>query len=246
KVDTLYPFGTTLTYDITATTPFKLKIRVPEWAKKNLDQSTIKVNDEEASALQPDETNSLHVVEIPEGDTKLVISLDAPVEMEERTNGAIAVTRGALNYALEISNNVTTTEGTSDANERNRSAQALVDVKRLFPNAPAVYLEPTDPNTTDNTLLPTSEWRLAIDPATLTLFDNSANTTSMPFHVWESGAQPVWFTAQACQIEWGLENNTAAVPPQSPVTCVGERMEVKLVPFGAAKLRLGEMPVMEV
>uniref|UniRef100_A0A0W0FV11 Duf1680 domain containing protein n=2 Tax=Moniliophthora roreri TaxID=221103 RepID=A0A0W0FV11_MONRR len=239
KVDTLYPFGTTLTYDITATTPFKLKIRVPEWAKKSLDQSTIKVNDGEASALQPDETNSLHVVEVPEGNTKLYISLDAPVVVEERSNGAIAVTRGPLNYALEISNNVTTAAGT-------RSAQALDDVKRLFPNAPAAYLEPTDPNTVDNTLLPTSEWRLAIDPATLTLVDNSANTTSMPFYAWESGAQPVWFTAQACQIEWGLENSTAAAPPQSPVACVGEKTEVKLVPFGAAKLRLGEMPVMQV
>ncbi|KAK7037318.1 hypothetical protein VNI00_011309 [Paramarasmius palmivorus] len=231
QVDTLYPFGTTLTYDVSATAPFTLKIRVPEWAKQNPEKSTIQVNDGESSSLQPDD-NSFHVVEIPDGNTKLYVSLDAPVEVEQRSNGAVAINRGALNFALELSNNVTTTVGT-------RSGQALNDVKRLFPNAPAEYLEPTDPHTVDNTLLPTGEWRLAIDPATLTLVDNSANTTEIPFYAWESGAQPVWFTAQACQIEWGLEKNTAAAPPQSPVACAGDKVDVKLVPFAAAKLRLG-------
>ena len=33
------------------------------------------------------------------------------VEVEERLNGAVAVTRGPLNYALELTYNVTTTEG---------------------------------------------------------------------------------------------------------------------------------------
>ncbi|KAK7025519.1 hypothetical protein VNI00_015953 [Paramarasmius palmivorus] len=56
-----YPFGTTLTYDVTATTPFTLKVRVPECAKQNLEKSTIQVNDGEASPLQPN-VNSFHVV----------------------------------------------------------------------------------------------------------------------------------------------------------------------------------------
>lgn len=53
-------------------------------------------------------------------------------------------------------------------------------------------------------------------------------------------------TANACEIEWGLFKSTAAAPPQSPASCLSSSMsEVKLVPFGAAKLRLGEVPVMK-
>ena len=55
-------------------------------------------------------------------------------------------------------------------------------------------------------------------------------------------------TAKACEVEWELNKNTAAPPPQSPVACVenGTVDQVRLVPFAAAKLRLGEIPVMEI
>lgn len=54
-------------------------------------------------------------------------------------------------------------------------------------------------------------------------------------------------TAKACEIEWGLHKSTAAAPPQSPASCIdgGDVDQVKLVPFAAAKLRLGEIPVMK-
>ena len=54
--------------------------------------------------------------------------------------------------------------------------------------------EQTDNYTADNAILPTTEWRLAIDPPTLKLVDQSASTTSLPEQVWAPGAQPVWFT----------------------------------------------------
>ncbi|KAJ7209298.1 hypothetical protein GGX14DRAFT_566484 [Mycena pura] len=47
-------------------------------------------------------------------------------------------------------------------------------------------------------------------------------------------------SAVACEIEWGLTLGTASAPPQSPVACTGGKFTAKLVPFGAAKLRLGE------
>ena len=55
-------------------------------------------------------------------------------------------------------------------------------------------------------------------------------------------------TAKACEVEWGLDMNTAASPPLSPATCVknGTVNQVRLVPFAAAKLRLGEIPVMKI
>ncbi|KAL0569593.1 hypothetical protein V5O48_012366 [Marasmius crinis-equi] len=237
-VDTLYPFGTTLAYEITASKAFPFKIRVPGWAQTG--KSTVTVNGGTSEVLNAENDHGLHTVQLSAGTTKVQVSLDAPLAIEERFNGAIAVSRGALNFALELSNNDTVAAGT-------RSAQALANVERLYPDAPPQFLTPTDNHTVEHTLLPTTEWRLAIDPSTLKLVDNSASMTSLPEQVWAPGAQPVWFTAQACQIEWGLEKGTAAEPPQSPVACAtDDRFEVKLVPFGAAKLRLGEIPVMDI
>lgn len=103
-----------------------------------------------------------------------------------------------------------------------------------------------DNHTHDNTLLPTSEWSLAIDPSTIVVSDNSATTESIPFYAWAPGSSPVTMTATACTIDWGLTLGTASAPPTSPNACVGENFTVKLVPFAAAKLRLGEIPVMSV
>ena len=51
------------------------------------------------------------------------------VEVEERLNGAVAVTRGPLNYALELAYNVTTTEGLRCVHSKPLSR--IYDVHRL-------------------------------------------------------------------------------------------------------------------
>jgi hypothetical protein len=235
SVDTLYPFGLTFKYTVTASRPFTFQIRIPEWAKNN--QSMIAVNQGKIAPVNPD-ASSLQHVQVGAGSTTIKMTLHAPLEIELRTNNAVAITRGPLNYAVELSFNRTSAPGL-------RSAQALSDVEQLYPNAPPQYFTPTDNHTRDNTLLPTSEWRLAIDPSTIEVNDLSTKISSMPYYAWAPGAQPVTMTATACQIEWGLVNGTASAPPLSPNDCVGGTFEVKLVPFAGAKLRLGEIPTMK-
>ncbi|KAF9564203.1 hypothetical protein CPC08DRAFT_273104 [Agrocybe pediades] len=237
SVDTLYPFGLTFKYSVKASRPFTFQIRIPEWAKNK--DSTIIVNHSKAGSINPDASTSLQDIKVTPGTTTIEMTLSAPLEIELRTNNAVAITRGPLNYALEITHNTTTAPGL-------RSGQALGDVKRLFPQAPAQYLTPTDNHTQDNTLLPTSEWRLAIDPSTIKVNDQSTHISSMPYYAWAPGAQPVSMSATACQIEWDLVSGTASAPPMSPNTCVGEPVQVKLVPFAAAKLRLGEIPTAKI
>ncbi|KAG6917303.1 hypothetical protein DXG01_003144 [Tephrocybe rancida] len=235
-VDSLYPFGSTLRYTVTATRPFTFAVRVPSWAQNSL--STISVDGKKAVSLTPG-SDSLQLVKITGKTATIQFSLHAPVQIESRFNGAVAVTRGALNYAVEISYNTTTAPGL-------RSVQALNDVKRLFPSAPAQYLTATDPTTQDNTLLPTSEWRVAIDPSTIAVHDTSSTLAKLPYYVWAPDNSPVTMTALACQITWGLASGTASAPPVSPNKCVGPVFTAKLVPFASAKLRLGEIPTMQV
>ena len=45
------------------------------------------------------------------GTNKITVNLDMPVQIETRTNGAVAITRGPLNFAIELSFNQTTTIG---------------------------------------------------------------------------------------------------------------------------------------
>ncbi|KAJ7196912.1 hypothetical protein C8J57DRAFT_1419137 [Mycena rebaudengoi] len=225
-VDTLYPFGNALTYTISASKPFSFKIRVPTWAQ-NSAASTIAVNNARATPLKPD-SNSHQVVKVNAGKTVIHVNLHSPLEIESRFNGAVAVTRGALNYAVEISHDDTVAAGL-------RSAQAVND-----------YITPFDNHTHDHFMNATSEWRLAIDPSTIVVSDKSATTKSIPFFAWAPGSQPVTMTASACQVEWGTSLGTASAPPTSPVACQGKITKVKLVPFAAANLRLGEIPVMSV
>ena len=105
-VDTLYPFGSTLTYNITASDPFTFYIRIPAWAQNG---SSISVNGASASSLSPDANSALQSVPVGSGETSVQLYLDMQVEIEERANNSIAIYRGPLLYAVEIAHNETET-----------------------------------------------------------------------------------------------------------------------------------------
>jgi DUF1680 family protein len=92
---------------------------------------------------------------------------------------------------------------------------------------------------------PKAEWNyaLAIDPERpeeAVKFESRV-MGEQPFS--PEGA-PVRAKARARKVAgWGLEKNAAGPPPKSPVQGEGEVVEVELVPYGAAKLRVTEFPV---
>lgn len=58
---------------------------------------------------------------------------------------------------------------------------------------------------------------------------------------------PVVITARGIRIpEWTMKNNSANVPPMSPVKPDGDPEIITLVPYGCARLRITEFPVMDV
>lgn len=72
-MDTLYPFGDTLTTTIRAAKPFTYQVRIPSWVSKG----TIAINGGAAHAVAP--SNGLHAVSVPAGTTKLVLNLPADI-----------------------------------------------------------------------------------------------------------------------------------------------------------------------
>ncbi|KAJ7816814.1 hypothetical protein B0H13DRAFT_2293030 [Mycena leptocephala] len=203
-VDTLYPFGNSLTYTISATKAFAFKIRVPTWAQSTA--STVAVNGAKATTLSVDTM----LARVRRSESKPL----CPLEVEVRTNGAVAITRGALNFAVEITHNTTVAPdfgrvpsyGRDDYGVltylTGRSAQAIADVVRLYPDVPARGSLP--------------QWSLAIDPKTIVVLDKSATVKSIPYYAWAPGSSPITMTATACLIEWGLHSGQRRLRPRAP------------------------------
>ncbi|EED81549.1 predicted protein [Postia placenta Mad-698-R] len=216
-VKTDYPFGSTLIYEVTSSAPFTFYIRIPSWAQLT---STIAVNGGDASALSPDTSSSLQSVRVGAGITSVELFLDMQTEIEQRSNGSIAVYRGPLLYAVDLGHNDTTTLAM-------RSSGPLEFLETL-PNVPAADLTLYDNHTHDHTWVVTTPWNVAIDPSTLEFHEQTIS--ELPYYVWETGAQPQSMTATACEVEWPTLLGDANWPPAN-ASCLGGSFEVTLRPF---------------
>ncbi|KAH8154047.1 uncharacterized protein LAJ45_01814 [Morchella importuna] len=223
SVDTIYPFGDTLVYTITARSSFDFYIRIPSWTVLAL--SSISVDGKKAGALTPDE-NSLQKVAVKSGRTTVKVKLGMEVNVVTRGSGGVAVYRGPLLYALDL-------EYSSE------SFQPL-----NWTDTQPLPGEETLPETRDHILETPSEWRIAIDPTNLTVNDNSAGLkmADLPSPIFARGAAPVSITAAACAVAWNVTLDSPALPPLSPA-CVGERVNVTLSPYGTAKVHMAELPI---
>ncbi|MBP8960485.1 MAG: hypothetical protein KBG40_08695, partial [Bacteroidales bacterium] len=69
---------------------------------------------------------------------------------------------------------------------------------------------------------------------------------SLKYIKWTSNP-PVVIRTRGIKIpEWGMKNNSADIPPVSPVKSTGEPEGITLIPYGAAKLRITEFPLIDV
>jgi len=58
---------------------------------------------------------------------------------------------------------------------------------------------------------------------------------------------PVVIRSRGIRIpSWTMKNNSADVPPISPVAPEGDPEIIELVPYGCARLRITEFPVMDI
>ncbi|KAJ7470923.1 hypothetical protein FB451DRAFT_1339761 [Mycena latifolia] len=94
-------------------------------------------------------------------------------------------------------------------------------------------------NSNDLQYSPTSAWQYAISTANLVYNGDSSALLEYPF---SQNNPMVSISANVCPISWATDRNSAAAPPASPAQCTGAQMNVKLVPFGNAKLRITEFP----
>ncbi|MBN1466587.1 glycoside hydrolase family 127 protein [candidate division KSB1 bacterium] len=233
--ETSYPFSDTLTFTIKLPllARFPLYFRLPGWAKTY----SCEVN---GAATDLGQRDGFLVAEREwqDGDV-LTLVLPMQVRAEKRYNDAIAIRRGPLYFALRIE---------KEFNE-------ISFTEKSFASIPYK-------GSRDWEIRPTSDWNygLAIDPddSAAEIIADLFPIYDYPFadrgdlvywELWDSHVSwqheaPVVLHMPARKIPfWGLKNNSADDPPAGPLTVDTELETVELVPYGCARLRIAEFPL---
>jgi uncharacterized protein len=145
------------------------------------------------------------------------IRLDLPmeIELERRADNAVGIIRGPIVFALKVKENW-----------RKRSGNSV------FPNLEVV---------------PGSPWNYALkinkDNLRNSFIIEKVPLAQQPF---DTNNAPIKLIGTAKRIpEWKLELNSAGTLPISPVNSEEMEDEVVLIPYGSARLRIAEFPVLK-
>lgn len=220
-----YPFSNMLNYTITTDSTTTFHVRVPSWADAS--QSTIALNGT-SKPVSPDPSTGLHAIRLAGGTSEVTYTLSASVQTTARANDTFTVHHGALLFALSLPSTNTTS-----------APQTYRDANAVLAGAPAPAV--------DWQLLNASAWSVAIDPTSLVFRSELDEGVGLPDPVFAPGAPPVWVEAKGCEIEgWGLYRGVMGIPPpKAERRCVSDVATYRLEPVGAAKLRVLDLPSIE-
>ncbi len=232
--ETDYPFKGTvkLTLSSSKTVRFPIDLRIPSWA----DSVTIKFKNK--IAVVKGESHYRLNERWKNGD-QIIIDIPMDIRVEKRYNNSLAVLRGPLCFSLRIDKEYKSVK----INYDNFSCKGSVDWE----------------------IYPKSDWNygLLIDRQNIMrgLKIDENEVGKYPFSdkgdmIWSGDSAkylpwlkdaPVVISARGIIIpEWKMKNNSADVPPLSPVKPEGDPVKITLVPYGCARLRITEFPVMDI
>jgi hypothetical protein len=227
-----YPFDNTLTYTVDAETPFNLRLRIPSWSSKNI----IIVNGAR-EAVYPQSTTNTQTITLPAGHSTVILQLELAPRTETRSGtGGVAVYVGNLLYGLDVGQATTSTLPHAYTNPQ---GAGMDDIP--YPQARDYYLANTTP------------WNVAIDPSTMDYHGlppataTAANgAATLDRGVFDYEHTPTYITVKGCQVDWGLFNNRTPEDRPDTGACVdGTAATFHLIPYGAGKLHMAEMPTVD-
>lgn len=232
--DTNYPFNGTvkLTINTEKAVRFPIDLRIPGWA----DSVTIKFKNKLVKV------KNISVYKIRErwknGD-QIFIELPMQLRIEKRYNNSLAILRGPVYYSLRIDKEYKSVR----INYDNFSYKGSVDWE-IYPNSAWNYGLLIDRRNISRGM------KVTENPVSKYPFSDrgdliwSADSNKYYLSVQDA---PVTIKARGMKIpEWTIKNNSADVPPLSPVKPEGDPEIITLVPYGCARLRITEFPVMDI
>jgi hypothetical protein len=232
--ETDYPFNgnVKLTISTEKAVRFPIDLRIPGWA----DSVIIEYKNKKVFATGGTEYK---INEKWKNGDQIIINMPMEIRVEKRYNSSVSLLRGPLYFSLRIEKEYKSVR----INYDNFSYKGSVDWE----------------------ISPASEWNygLLADRESISQgFKVVENPIGRyPFSdrgdmIWSADSgkytalandAPLVITARGIKIpEWNLKNNSADIPPLSPVNPSGDPEIITLVPYGCARLRITEFPVMNV
>lgn len=145
------------------------------------------------------------------------IDLPMTLRVETRYNDAVSILRGPLYFSLKI-------------------GELFKPLKRYHDTLPVI----------DYAIYPTTPWNYALqidreNPANSATVESRA-ISSVPF---ANDKAPVVLKVKGRVLpDWVLKDNSADVPPKSPLVSDQPLTDLELIPYGCARLRITEFPVL--
>jgi uncharacterized protein len=232
--ETDYPFKGTVRLKINTEKPsrFPVYIRIPGWA------DSVTVNFKNKTAVVRGESQYRLSERWRNGDQ---ITIEIPMKMrtEKRYNNSVTLLRGPLLFSLRIDKEFKSVKLKSD----NFSYKGSIDWE-IDPMSPWNYGLLMD---RENIMRGLKITENAIGQYPFAdRGDMIWSADSGKYQKWTNDA-PLIITARGVRIpEWGIRDNSADVPPFSPVKPEGDPEIISLVPYGCARLRITEFPVMDI
>ena len=214
-VATDYPFDDVVEIGVAPERPadFSLSLRIPAWCRS----PSVEVGGAPAEAGAGPSFCRLR--RTWEGETRVRLRLPMPWKIADRTDGAVAVERGPLLYALAIG------EEWRRIHEDVAGRELPHGDWEVHPTTPWNYALALDRNAPDS----------CVRFEALRLVESPFSPESAPVAAFVRGRRLP---------SWGLERNAAAAPPRSPVASSEPEEELRLLPYGCTNLRVGEFPVL--
>jgi uncharacterized protein len=229
-----YPFNGTISLTIETSKPvkFPLYLRIPGWA----DSLTIKYRDK--TVIIKGESQYRLSEKWSNGE-KINISIPMTVRTEKRFNNSISVLRGPLYFSLRIDKEYRSIKLKHD----NFGYQGSIDWE-IKPVSDWNYGLLADRNN------PGRGFKVKVNTIGNYPFSDSGEmiwSNDSGRYVKSLVEAPVVITARGISIpSWTLKDNSADIPPLSPVKPEGDPKTIILVPYGCARLRITEFPLMDI
>jgi hypothetical protein len=229
-----YPFkgDVKLTIDTKTAIRFPIYLRVPDWA----DSVIFKFRNKSVIGKAG---QSIKLSERWEKGDVISFKIPLNIRTEKRYNNSISLLRGPLYLSLRIAKEYKSVK----INYDNFGYRGSVDWE-IYPESPWNY------GLMYNNATPERGIDVVENPVTRYPFADKGDMVwsadSAKYIRWNEDA-PVVINARGMRIpEWTLKDNSADLPPLSPVKPEGTPEVIQLVPYGCAKLRITEFPVIDV